>query len=61
MFVAVWDQLFGTSTFSCRKITCPLSFPMTAVRRSHSTLSNGAVLPSVNQRGKSSPVAFRVV
>ncbi len=61
MLVAVCDQALGTSTFSCRKITCPLSLPISAVRLSHSTLSKGETLPSVNQRWNSSPVAFRVV
>ena len=47
----------GTSTFSCRKITWPFSLPIRAVRRSHSTLSNGDTLPSVKRRWNSSPVA----
>ena len=61
MLVAVCDQPLGTSTFSWRKMTWPLSLPMSAVRRSHSTLSKGETLPSVNRRWKSSPVALRVV
>jgi hypothetical protein len=61
MLVAVCDQPLGTSTFSWRKMTWPFSLPMSAVRRSHSTLSKGEILPSVNQRWKSSPVALRVV
>ena len=47
MFVAVCDQLFGTSTSSCLKIVTPFSFPISAVRFSHSTLSNGDIFPSV--------------
>src|SRR5258707_8785621 len=55
MLVAVCDQPLGTSMFSWRKITCPFSFPICAVRRSHSTLSNGEVFPSVKCRWNSSP------
>src|ERR1700674_1268904 len=47
MFVAVCDQLFGTSTSSCRKIVTPFSFPISAVRFSHSTASKGDFFPSV--------------
>src|SRR6185437_11688436 len=61
IFVAVCDQDLGTSTFSCRKITWPLSFPIRAVRRSHSTLSKGDTLPSVKRRWKSSPLARRAI
>src|SRR5208282_1944127 len=61
MFVAVIDQDLGTSTFSWRKITCPLSLPMSAVRLSHSTASKGDTFPSVNRRWKSKPVMRRVV
>src|ERR1700734_2959659 len=60
MFVAVCDHDFGTSTLSCRKITWPLSFPMIAGRRSHSTLSNGDTFPSVKRRWNSRPEARRV-
>src|SRR2546427_1178028 len=35
MLVAVWDQVFGTSTFSWRKIVWPFSLLIWAVRRSH--------------------------
>src|ERR1700675_1043109 len=47
MFVAVCDQLLGTSTSSWRKIVTPLSFPINAVRFSHSTASKGDFFPSV--------------
>src|SRR5574340_914494 len=56
MFVAVCDHDLGTSTFSCRKMTWPLSFKICAVRRSHSTASKGEILPSVNFRWNSRPV-----
>src|SRR5579863_1097236 len=59
MFVAVCDHVLGASTSSWRKITCPLSFPINAVRRSHSTASNGDTRPSVNRRLNSRPVARR--
>src|SRR6266481_1254481 len=55
MFVAVCDQLFGTSTSSCRKIVTPFSFPIRAVRFSHSTASKGDFFPSVNTRWKLRP------
>src|SRR6266851_2130598 len=55
MFVAVCDQLFGTSTSSCRKIVTPFSFPISAVRFSHSTASKGDFFPSVNTRSKLRP------
>src|SRR6266404_3739414 len=55
MFVAVCDQLFGTSTSSCRKIVTPFSFPISAVRFSHSTASKGDFFPSVKYRSKLRP------
>src|SRR5580700_8592181 len=55
MFVAVCDQLFGTSTSSCRKIVTPFSFPISAVRFSHSTASKGDFFPSVKYRWKARP------
>src|SRR5258707_11004095 len=55
MFVAVCDQLFGTSTSSCRKIVTPFSFPISAVRFSHSTASKGDFFPSVKNRWKVRP------
>src|SRR5712671_6338444 len=55
MFVAVCDQLFGTSTSSWRKIVTPFSFPISAVRFSHSTASNGDFFPSVKCRWKVRP------
>ncbi len=55
MFVAVCDQLFGTSTSSCRKIVTPFSFPINAVRFSHSTASKGDFFPSVKNRWKTKP------
>src|SRR5262245_30974460 len=57
MLVAVCDQFFGTSTFSWRKMVTPFSFPMSAVRFSHSTASNGEILPSVKKRSNFNPVA----
>src|SRR6476660_5843629 len=56
MFVAVCDQFFGTSTSSCRKIVTPFSFPIRAVRFSHSTASNGELFPSVKYLSKGSPL-----
>src|SRR5271154_5086789 len=56
MFVAVCDQPFGTSTSSCRKIVTPFSFPIRAVRFSHSTASNGDIFPSVKYRSKGRPL-----
>src|SRR5208337_537554 len=56
MFVAVCDQPFGTSTSSCLKIVTPFSLPISAVRFSHSTLLNGAVLPSVKYRSNLKPL-----
>src|SRR5882672_6596598 len=56
MFVAVCDQLFGTSTSSCRKIVTPFSFPINAVRFSHSTASKGDFFPSVKYRWKLRPL-----
>src|SRR5258707_6197336 len=55
MLVAVCDQLFGTSTSSWRKIVTPFSFPITAVRFSHSTASKGDFFPSVKYRSKVRP------
>src|SRR5713226_9946897 len=56
MLVAVCDQLLGTSTSSWRKMTCPFSLLICAMRRSHSTASNGEAFPSVKNRGNSRPV-----
>src|SRR2546427_615573 len=55
MFVAVCDQLLCTSTSSCRKIVTPFSFPISAVRFSHSTASKGDFFPSVKNRWKVRP------
>src|SRR6266850_2178630 len=55
IFVAVCDQLFGTSTSSWRKIVTPFSFPIRAVRFSHSTTSKGDSFPSVKYRWKLRP------
>src|SRR5579859_344133 len=55
MFVAVCDQLFGTSTSSWRKIVTPFSLPISAERFSHSTRSNGEIFPSVKKRSNTSP------
>ena len=57
MLVAVCDQPFGTSTSSCRKIVTPFSFPISAVRFSHSTMSKGDFIPSVKYRSKARPFA----
>src|SRR2546422_548418 len=56
MFVAVCDQLLGTSTSSWRKIVTPFSFPINAVRFSHSTASKGDFFPSVKYRWKRRPL-----
>src|SRR6266446_4474810 len=56
MFVAVCDQLLGTSTSSWRKIVTPFSLAISAVRFSHSTSSNGDFFPSVKYRSKTRPV-----
>src|SRR5580704_10834196 len=56
IFVAVCDQLFGTSTSSWRKIVTPFSFPIRAVRFSHSTASNGEIFPSVKYRSNGRPL-----
>src|SRR5258708_6216298 len=56
ILVAVCDQPFGTSTFSCLKIVAPFSLPIRAVRFSHSTLSKGDTFPSVKKRSKTRPV-----
>src|SRR2546425_483895 len=37
--IALIDQLFGTSTFFCSKMTSPDSLVMAAVQYSHSTVS----------------------
>src|SRR2546426_12202967 len=55
MFVAVCDQLLGTSTSSWRKMVAPFSFAIRAVRFSHSTASNGDLSPSVKYRRKTRP------
>src|SRR5580704_18600745 len=55
MFVAVCDQFFGTSTSSWRKMVTPFSFPISAVRFSHSTASNGEIFPSVKYLSKARP------
>src|SRR3989475_4384164 len=56
MFVAVCDQLLCTSTSSWRKIVTPFSFPINAVRFSHSTASKGDFFPSVKYRWKLRPL-----
>src|SRR5882724_2542154 len=56
MFVAVCDQERGTSTSSWRKIVTPFSLPITAGRFSHSTASNGDILPSVKNLSNTNPV-----
>src|SRR5438309_3469775 len=56
MLVAVCDQLFGTSTSSCRKLVTPFSFPLNAVRFSHSTASKGDFFPSAKYRWKLRPL-----
>src|SRR3989442_10385907 len=56
MLVAVCDQLFGPSTSSCRQIVTRFSFPISAVRFSHSTTSKGDFFPSVKYRWKTRPV-----
>src|SRR5271168_3200865 len=61
MFVAVCDQFFGTSTSSWRKIVTPFSLPISAVRFSHSTVSNGDFFPSVKYRAKDNPLPAPVV
>src|SRR3984893_7721515 len=55
MLVAVCDQLLGTSTSSWRKMVTPFSFPINAVRFSHSTASKGDLFPSVKYRWKLRP------
>src|SRR5580700_10352462 len=55
MLVAVCDQFFGTSTSSWRKIVTPFSLPLSAVRFSHSTASNGEIFPSVKYLSKGRP------
>ena len=44
------DQAFGTSTFSCLKMTLPASSVISAVRRSHSNWSYGEVFGSLKTR-----------
>src|ERR1700681_2358090 len=61
MFVAVCDQFLGTSTPSWRKMVTPFSFPISAVRFSHSRVSNGDVFPSVKYRSNASPVGSPLV
>src|SRR6266436_5605657 len=61
MLVAVCDQLLGTSTSSWRKIVTPFSLPISAVRFSHSTASNGEIFPSVKKRLKFNPVGVPCV
>src|SRR5260370_6717965 len=61
MFVAVCDQIFGTSPSSCREIVTPFSFPLTALHFSHSTASNGDTFPSVKCRSNVSPLRVPVV
>src|ERR1700731_2309488 len=56
ILVAVCDQSLGTSTPSWRKMVTPFSLPISAVRFSHSTASNGEVFPSVKYRLNTSPV-----
>jgi hypothetical protein len=48
--VASSDQDFGTSTFSCLKMTFPASSVISAVRRSHSIWSNGLIFGSLKTR-----------
>src|SRR6266571_5356417 len=55
MFVAVCDQLLGTSTSSWWKMVMPFSFAIRAVRFSHSTMSKGDFSPSVKYRRKTRP------
>src|SRR5215471_1277390 len=55
MLVAVCDQVFGTSTSSCRKMVAPFSFPIRATRFSHSTASKGDFWGSLKYRGKTRP------
>src|SRR5215472_7777485 len=61
MLVAVCDQVLGTSTSSWRKMVTPFSFPISAVRFSHSTESKGDFLPSVKYLGKVRPRPVRAV
>src|SRR5664279_4273627 len=61
MLVAVCDHPFGTSTSSCLKIVTPFSFPIWAVRFSHSTTSNGEFFPSVKYRSNTSPLEASVL
>src|ERR1700736_5615443 len=62
MFVAVCDQFLGTSTPSWRKMVTPFSFPIRAVRFSHSTKSKGEPFPSVvKYRSNTSPVGAPAV
>src|ERR1700688_4989344 len=56
MLVAVCDQLLGTSTSSWRKMVTPFSLPISAVRFSHSTASNGEIFPSVKKRSNTNPL-----
>src|SRR5262245_19421697 len=56
MFVASWDQDFGTSTSFCSKTTSPRSLVISALRSSHSTVSNGWVPGCVWRRLNESPL-----
>src|SRR5205809_4992669 len=56
IFVAVMDQVFGTSTFFCSKITSPDSLVIAAVRYSHSTRSKGDIPSRVKYLRNSSAV-----
>src|ERR1700690_1262930 len=49
MLVAVCDQVLGTSTSFCSKITLPFSSVMPAERSSHSTSSKGGI-PSFEKK-----------
>src|SRR5881628_948808 len=58
IFVAVIDQLFGTSIFFCSKITSPDSLVIAAVRYSHSTVSYGEIPSRVKYLRNSRPLAL---
>src|SRR5215470_7292533 len=55
IFVAVIDQVLGTSTFFCSKMISPDSLVIAAVRYSHSTLSYGEIPSRVKYRRNSTP------
>src|SRR6266852_579765 len=61
MLVACCDQDFGISTSRCSNTTSPRSLPITAVRDSHSTSSNGSTPASVKKRGNVRPGIAAVV